>query len=366
MAIASDVEPVKVGLLMDCIMPGGGERTPYKALFEMVFGDALEAGRIDRPIEVHYREVQGLPRGTVKAVIDAYGELVDEGCVIVIGPNISENTPAVKEAIETRFHVPSLGMAGSDRWLGEWTFNLCNGSMSDEPAFIANLCAREGHERIGVIYERSTIGVEYLSFLRRFALQEGLQIVCETVVAQNSVNAQAAVQDLKASNCDAVVYFGFGLGILGFNEALAEVNWDPPRYAGTAFLAGYSNDMLHGVYTGWVGLDQYDDDNQVAQKFFDRCEQVFGTRFEYFMPLLIHDLGNSVIEALANAQPLSPRGMKESLERVKMLPAAAGSPGTRISFGEWTHRGWMGAGYLTARKFTGEGKKSALYARFEG
>jgi hypothetical protein len=58
--------------------------------------------------------------------------------------------------------------------------------------------------------------------------------------------------------------------------------------------------------------------------------------------------------------------VKEALERVKMLPAAAGSPGTRISFGEWTHRGWMGAGYLTARQFTGEGKKTVLRARFEG
>jgi len=26
-----------------------------------------------------YREVEGLPKGSVKAVIDAYGELVDEG-----------------------------------------------------------------------------------------------------------------------------------------------------------------------------------------------------------------------------------------------------------------------------------------------
>jgi hypothetical protein len=34
-----------------------------------------------------------------------------------------------------------------------------------------------------------------------------------------------------------------------------------------------------------------------------------------------------------------------------MLPAASGSAGTRISFGKWTRRGWMGAGYLVAREF---------------
>ena len=34
-----------------------------------------------------------------------------------------------------------------------------------------------------------------------------------------------------------------------------------------------------------------------------------------------------------------------------MLPAASGAPGTRISYGKWTRRGWMGTGYLVARQF---------------
>jgi len=42
-------------------------------------------------------------------------------------------------------------------------------------------------------------------------------------------------------------------------------------------------------------------------------------------------------------------GVLEALERVKMVPAACGAPGTRISFGKWTRRGWMGTGYLVAR-----------------
>ena len=55
----------------------------------MVFGDAFETGLIDRPVEIVYREVEGLPKGSVKAVIDAYGELVDEGCLAVFGPHIT-------------------------------------------------------------------------------------------------------------------------------------------------------------------------------------------------------------------------------------------------------------------------------------
>jgi len=71
-----------------------------------------------------------------------------------------------------------------------------------------------------------------------------------------------------------------------------------------------------------------------------------------------------LLHAFADAHPLSPRGVKESLERVKMLPAAAGAPGTRISFGKWTRRGWMGAGYLVARELDPDGVHSHLVARF--
>ena len=46
---------------------------------------------MDRPVQMIYREVEGLPKGSVKAVIDAYGELVDEGCLVVFGPNITDN-----------------------------------------------------------------------------------------------------------------------------------------------------------------------------------------------------------------------------------------------------------------------------------
>ena len=62
---------------------------------------------IDRPVQIVFREVEGLPKGTIKAVIDAYGELVDEGCLAVFGPHITDNCVPTREAIEERFHVPA-------------------------------------------------------------------------------------------------------------------------------------------------------------------------------------------------------------------------------------------------------------------
>ena len=102
------------------------------------------------------------------------------------------------------------------------------------------------------------------------------------------------------------------------------------------------------------GLDQYDERNPVGQRFLDEYEEAYGRRPEYCVPVMNRDFATVLLHAFADAHPLSPRGVKEALERVKMLPAAAGAPGTRLSFGKWTRRGWMGAGYLVARQLEPE------------
>ena len=102
MAYESDAEPIKMGYLMDFRLPDGfpaDKRADLTDPFDHVFQEGLEQGVIDRPIEILYREVEGLPKGSVKAVIDAYGELVDEGCLLIFGPSITDNCEPTKAAI---------------------------------------------------------------------------------------------------------------------------------------------------------------------------------------------------------------------------------------------------------------------------
>lgn len=109
-----------------------------------------------------YSEVQkGCPKGSVKAVIDAYADLVDQGCLVVFGPNITDNCVPVREAIEERFKVPAISVTGTDDWLGEWTFAFPQGSMTDEPIFIADLLAKRNLRQVGVLVEQSLIGQGY-------------------------------------------------------------------------------------------------------------------------------------------------------------------------------------------------------------
>ena len=367
MSYESHVEPIKLGYLFDFKLPPGFPRDQFDDLtdaFQLVFRQGLASGKIDRPVEIVFREVEGLPKGTIKAVIDAYGELVEEGCLAVFGPAITDNAVPMREAIESRFRVPAISVCGSDDWLGEWTFALPQGSMTDEPVFWAHLIAKAGHRTVGALIERSLIGESYIRGFRKACQAEGITIVGEQAIAQTGQDVAEAVARLHAARPDAIVHCGFGFGLVRVNPALAALGWDPPRYMGTAFQNAWINRAMWQAIEGWTGLDQYDEGNRVGQSFLDEFQQAFGRRPEYCVPVVNRDLATVLLEAFADAHPLTPRGVKEALERVKMLPAASGSPGTRLSFGKWTRRGWMGAGYLVARRLDADGKTSHLVGRF--
>jgi len=367
MSYESSTEPIKIGYFFDFRLPDGYPQEMRDDLtrpFELVFAEGLRQGVIDRPVEIVYREVEGLPKGTVKAVIDAYGELVDAGCLAVFGPHITDNTVPAREAIEERFRVPALSVTGTDDWLGEWTFSFPQGSMTDEPIFWSDLLVKGGYREVGVLVEQSLIGESYLRNFRTACRRKGIRIVAEAQVAQTAQDAGEAVRSLHEAKAQAIVHCGFGFGIVFVNPALEALNWDPPRFTSTAFQNAWINPVMWNAFTGWTGVDQYDEANLVGQRFLNQYEQAYQRRPEYCVPVVNRDVATTLLHAFADAHPLSPRGVKEALERVKMMPAAAGAPGTRVSFGKWTRRAWMGAGYLVARELDPDGVNSHLVDRF--
>jgi branched-chain amino acid transport system substrate-binding protein len=364
----STAEPIRLGYLMDFKLPDGFPQEARDDLvlpFKLVFDRGREAAMIDRPIEIVFREVEGLPKGSIKAVMDGYGELVDEGCLAVFGPHITDNAVPTREAIEERFRVPAISVCGSDDWLGEWTFALPQGSMTDEPIFWAHLIGKQGLNDVGVLVEQSLVGASYVRGFRKACAMQGTRIVADESIPQTGQDISNAVRKLHEAKAQAIVHCGFGFGIVFINPALEELQWDPPRFMGTAFQNAWLHDVMWQAIRGWTGLDQYDEHNRVGQEFLDDYEAAFGRRPEYCVPVVNRDIATVLLHAFADAHPLTPRGVKEALERVKMLPAAAGSPGTRLSFGKWTRRGWMGAGYLVARQLEPEFGKSRLVGRFD-
>ena len=172
------------------------------------------------------------------------------------------------------------------------------------------------------------------------------------------------MRTLHEAKAEAIVHCGFGFGIVFINPALEALDWDPPRFTSTAFQNAWVNPIMWNAFMGWTGVDQYDEGNAVGQDFLDQYEAKYGRRPEYCVPVVNCDVATTLLRAFTDAHPLSPRGVKEALERVKMMPAASGAPGTRVSFGNWTRRAWMGAGYLVARKLDADGVNSHLVDRF--
>jgi ABC-type branched-subunit amino acid transport system substrate-binding protein len=367
MSYESKAEPIKLGYLFDFRLPEYFPKEMREDLtqtFRLVFDDGLKRKTIDRPIEIVFREVEGLPKGTVKAVIDAYAELVDEGCLAIFGPSISDNAVPTREAIEQRFRVPAVSVTGSEDWLGEWTFSFPQGSLTDEPIFWTQLLSKGGHSEVGVLVEQSLVGESYLKNFGSACRDAGIRIVAEGRLAQTAQDVGDAIRRVYEAKPSALVHCGFGFGILYANSALEALGWDPPRFTSTAFQNAWLNPVLWQAFMGWIGNDQYDEANLVGQRFLDQYEAAYKRRPQYCVPVVNRDIATALLRAFADARPLSPRGVREALERVKMIPAASGAPGTRISFGKWMHRAWMGAGYLVARRLDPDGINSHLVDRF--
>ena len=112
MSYESTAEPIKVGYLMDFTLPPGFPEVLQASFSQTPTWSSKRrgAGLMDRPVQMIYSEVEGLPKGSVKAVIDAYADLVDQGCLVVFGPNITDNCVPMREAIEERFKVPAISV----------------------------------------------------------------------------------------------------------------------------------------------------------------------------------------------------------------------------------------------------------------
>jgi ABC-type branched-subunit amino acid transport system substrate-binding protein len=362
MSYESSVEPIKLGYLNDITSAKGYRWETLVKATELVFREGYESGMIDRPVEIIYREVEGLPKGNVKVVAEAFEQLVEAGCLAVIGPSITENGVPTKATIE-RLRVPAITLGGSEEWMGEWTFGLPMGSLTEEPRAWARLIAKRGLKTVGVLSEAALIGETYLRHFRAACRLEGIRILVEETIPQTGQDLHLAVERVHAARPDALVYSGFGLGLFRINEGLAKVGWDPPRFMGTSWQMAFATPELWNAIVGWIGLDMYDEGNPVGQAFLDRFEAAYGYRPQTYSPLVRHDLANLLLHAFADAQPLSPQGVKQALERVKLLPAACGAPGTRLSFGRWNRRAWVGADWIIARELDADGVTHRLVDR---
>jgi hypothetical protein len=188
-----------------------------------------------------------------------------------------------------------------------------------------------------------------------------LTVVTTVAIPQVEADKSEAVAALRAADPDALVHVGFGHGLWGFTDALRAVDWDPPRYTTTAFEMAHINAEWMRHLSGWIGLDSYDERNDVGQAFLDRFEARYGRRPGNSMPLLCHDAATVITRGFAAARPLTGEGVKQGMEQVKLVPSASGAPGTFLRFGRFIRQGWMGTDYLIARRVLPDGSTHVFH-----
>lgn len=340
--------PVKVGVLIDLDM---GTKDDFLATLRFAFDEAHAEKIITHSVELIVKEAIGLPRLEAKNTIDGYLDLVNQGVLCTIGPLITDNSLALAPVINAT-GVPAITWTGTDRYFGEYCFNLGNGGLAEETAIMASWIRRSGYRTVGMIHEISPGGVEYAANFRHYAARAGLDVLIEAYTTQVPDDLEAVLSKVRDQRPDCLAYLGYGYPTILMGPMFRHLGWDPPRIMTTAFQFCYAKPEWMAALEGWYGIDQMCEDNPRLQPMFDRLAARLGKRRDHTVTALSYDTARLIAEGIARANLLTPKGLKEGLEKVRMLPAVNGGPRTHMSLGPYDHKAYKGD-WLVIRKIEG-------------
>ncbi len=345
-------EPVKVGVLID--MDLGQLLADWIDPTILAIEDALNEGVFARgPIQLVIADARGLPRENYRKVIEGYRWLVDQGCVVVLGPLISDNSLVVQDTAN-ELGVACIGWTGAHKFASEYCFTVANGDIPTEGVMCAQWMKNQGFGKVGMFWEQGSSGKDYADYFRDTAIQMGLQVVREVKLEPNPRGLVDDLRMMRDLGVEALYYGGYGYATFHFASALKELDWDPPRVMGTAFMFySNSNAWAEGL-EGWHGVDQLGEDgaNPNYNAMVERFEKRFGRPTRNVVVALAYDTARVAIHGIANAAIPHPRWVKEGIERIRWMPATNGGPATYIQFGPHDRKGYKGD-FLTIRELRG-------------
>jgi branched-chain amino acid transport system substrate-binding protein len=283
--------------------------------------DAMNEGVYDRPVEIITVDARGLPRENYPKVRKGYLKLVDEGCVVVLGPMISDNSVNLCDLVNAT-GVACIGWTGAVRFFGDYCFTVANGDIPEEGTMCANWCKQNGYTKVGFFWEKGSSGTDYAHFFRQTASQIGLDIVKEVSLGPNPRGLKEQLETMRAQGAEAIAYVGYGYATFHFADAFKALEWDPPRVMGTAFMFySNSNAWAEGL-EGWHGVDQLGEEgeNPNYTAMLERFEARFGRVSKNVVVALAYDTARCAIHGIANALIATPKEVKNGLEQIKRMP----------------------------------------------
>jgi len=337
--------PILLGLLYDFPQGDGGDS--FEVAARLGVENSTTGGRLDRPVEFVRSLARGLPLGTAFDVEKCFDELESQGVLAIIGPSISDNGLIVRDLAD-RARLPCINYTGGELTRSNYMFHYQVGSLEEEPIVLAEHLRSRGLSRPGVVYDESPVGRRYSESFEQARVRLGLELACS--IGQSAVAdpgaGDAVVARLRASQPDAVVYLGLGLGARTLGVGIAAAGWNVPVVANSALMFGYAQRAWRAEWEGWVYVDTVADDNNERASLKSRSPASAAGP----VGVAAYDIGRIVGEALARCQHLTRDGVKAALESVKRLPASSGRPGTTMGFGCWDHAALKGE-FLVLRQW---------------
>ena len=345
-------EPVKIGILID--MDLNQLLADWIDPTILAIEDALNEGVWARsPVQLVIADARGLPRENYRNVIEGYRWLVEQGCVVVLGPMISDNCLVVQDTAN-ELGVACIGWTGAHKYASEYNFTVANGDIPTEGVMCAQWLASKGYEKVGLFWEAGSSGKDYADYFRDEALRQGMSVVREVKLEPNPVGLADDLAQMRELGVEGIYYGGYGYATFHFADAFRAIDWDPPRVMGTAFMFySNSNKWAEGL-EGWHGVDQLGEDgaNPNYNKMIERFEARFGRKTGNVVIALAYDTARAAIHGIANAAIPHPRWVKEGLEKIRWMPATNGGPGCYVQFGPYDRKGYKGD-FLTIRELRG-------------
>jgi branched-chain amino acid transport system substrate-binding protein len=316
--------------------------------------DALNEGVWARsPVQLVVADARGLPRENYRKVVAGYRWLVEQGCVVVLGPMISDNCLVVQDTAN-ELGVACIGWTGAHKYASEYNFTVANGDIPTEGVMCAQWLAAQGHKKIGLFWEAGSSGKDYADYFRDEALRQGMSVVREVKLEPNPVGLADDLAAMRDLGVEGIYYGGYGYATFHFAEAFRAIGWDPPRVMGTAFMFYSNSDKWAEGLEGWHGVDQLGEDgaNPNYNAMIERFHRRFGRRTGNVVIALAYDTARAAIHGIANAAIPHPRWVKEGMEKIRWMPATNGGPGCYVQFGPYDHKGYKGD-FLTIRELRG-------------
>ena len=345
-------EPVQSGILGDMVR--GQLLADWLDPSILALEDAMNEGVWARsPVALITADARGLPRENYRKVIEGYKWLVEQGCVVIIGPLISDNGLTL-QATADEIGVPVIGWTGAHKFASESCFTIANGDIPTEGVMCANWLYQHGHRKVGLFWEAGSSGRDYADFFRDEALRLGMTVTREVMLEPNPRGLKEHLAEMRDMGTEGIYYGGYGYSTFHFAEAFRALDWDPPRVMGTAFMFySNSNAWAQGL-EGWHGIDQLGEDgaNPNYEAMLQRFEARFGRATRNVVVALAYDTARAALQGIANAAIPTPRHVREGLERIRWMPATNGGPSCYVQFGPGDHKGYKGD-FLTFRELRG-------------